>query len=303
MKADTISISFCITDNYAQHVSVAIVSILANNPGESFVFHVLHSNVTQETERRVKELERTYGQAEIKFHKIDASALRNTRFPITLTHVSKEAYYRFLLPDVLPQEECRTLYMDVDVLCVRKGIRTLWETDLRENLVGAVLDDDTGWKRELIGLPKGLYFCSGMLLMDLTALRSGQFVDKLLSATEAYSDKLIWMDQDVINIVFDGKIQKLPSLWNCADSYNPFRRDVVQWHFQCQTHKPWCNIWKNITWLPYFKYLLMTPYRQNAWRFVLAHVTGFFYFSYTKDFVTRYLVCGIRVWKRKSVKR
>ena len=299
MSKEPISISFCISDNYAQHMAVVIASIIANNPGEPFVFHVLHSNVTSLTAERLAEYERTYDNVTIKFHKIDVSSFHDEKLPITLTHVTKEAYYRFLLPDVLPKEDRRTIYMDVDVLCVRRGIRELWETDLCGNPIGAVLDDDTGWKRGLIGLQQGMYFCSGMLLMDLAMLRSGGYVGKLVSALRTHSDKLIWMDQDVINIVFDGKIHKLPCVWNCADQYNPFRRDVIQWHFLCQTRKPWCNIWKNITWIPYFKYLLKTPYRRNACRFVLDHIKGFFYFSYRKDNTIRYLVCGIRVWKRK----
>ena len=297
---DPISVSFCISDNFAQHLSVVIASIVVNNPDEAFVFHVLHSDVTARTESLLRQFERTRRNVKITFHKIDDSAFNGGRLPLTLTHVTKEAYYRLLLPDVLPKEDSRTIYMDVDVLCVRGGIRELWETDLRGNPVGAVLDDNTGWKRGLLGLAKGMYFCSGLLLMDLAALRSDGFVEKLLAATQAYSDKLIWMDQDVINIVFDGNIRKLPDTWNCADPYNPFRRDVTQWHFMCQTRKPWCNIWKNVTWLPYLKYLLKTPYRRNACRFAWDHVKGFFYFRYTKDNVTRYLVFGIRIWKRKS---
>ena len=252
---------------------------------------------------RIRQLEVAYGNIRIDFHKVEESAFHSAKMPITLTHVTKEAYYRILLPNVLPLGELRTIYMDVDVLCVRKGIKELWETDLHGNPIGAVLDDDTGWKRGLIGLSKGMYFCSGLLLMDLAALRSGGYVEKLVSTMQSHSDKLIWMDQDVINIVFDGKIQKLQIAWNCADPYNPFRRDVVQWHFLCQTRKPWCNIWKNITWIPYFRYLLKTPYRRNACRFILAHVKGFLYFSYTKDNVKRYLICGIRVWKRREARQ
>ena len=47
------------------------------------------------------------------------------------------------------------------------------------------------------------------------------------------------------------------------------------------------------------RYLLRTPYRGNALRFAMGHVMGFFWFSYTKNCVRRYLICGIRVWKKK----
>ena len=42
---ETVSFSFCISDNYAQHLSVVIASLLVNNPCTSFVFHVIHRNL------------------------------------------------------------------------------------------------------------------------------------------------------------------------------------------------------------------------------------------------------------------
>lgn len=47
-----ISISFCISNNYAQHLAVVIASILLNNPDEDFVFHVVHHSVTPESKAK-----------------------------------------------------------------------------------------------------------------------------------------------------------------------------------------------------------------------------------------------------------
>jgi hypothetical protein len=103
-------------------------------------------------------------------------------------------------------------------------------------------------------------------------------------------------------MTFRGRILQLGPEWDGINvRYSPFRRGIVIWHFPGWTLKPWCNIWKNITWIPYLKYLLESPYRANAVRFVLGHVKGFFYFCYTKKHVTRHLVCGVLVWKKKEV--
>ena len=96
------------------------------------------------------------------------------------------------------------------------------------------------------------------------------------------------------------RILQLDARWDGINiRYSPFRNDIAIWHFMGALLKPWCNIWKNTTWPIYLKYLLKSPYRDNAWRFVWGHVKGFFYFRYTKKGATRYLVCGIRVWKKK----
>ena len=294
---DRISISFSVSDNYSQHLAVVLTSMLVNNPGSRFVFHVLHRNITESNQARIRELEHRYPDCEIKFHLIDAAQFEKFPIPPELEHVTQEMYYRYILPEVLADED-RTIYSDVDVLCVG-DLRPLWETDLKGNLLAAVLDDDTGWKRQLIGLEAGKYFCSGLLVMDLKAMRQGGYTAKLFAATAKLAAKLSWPDQDVINAVFDGKILELPAIWNCAEGYDPFRRDVRQWHFQGFTVKPWCNIWKNTTWPAYLKYLRKSPYRQNAWRFVWAHIKGLVWFSYTKKGYTRYLLLGIRVGKTK----
>ena len=292
-----ISISFCISDNYAQHFAVVIASILINNPVEDFVFHVVHHSVTPETEAKVCELESMYPRHRIVFHRIDERLFEKFPIPSTLAHITREMYYRYILPELLIDEE-RTIYSDVDVLCVKGGIRELFEMDLQGCPLAAILDETNGAKRIRLGLSEGKYFCSGLLVMNLAMLRAERSVHKLFETTNVNANRLVFPDQDVINIVFDQRIVEVFPKWNCADRYSFFRKDVIQWHFQCQTQKPWCNLWKNITWIPYFNYLLKTPYRSRALSFLFGHLKGFFYFSYTKNQSKRYLVCGIRVWKR-----
>ena len=299
-----ISISFCVNDAYAQHLAVVIASVLVNNPNSSFVFHVLHRDVSSESQSRVKELEHMYRHCEVQFHKIDASCFGRFPIPMDLEHVTQEMYYRYILPNVLNTED-RTIYSDVDVLCVG-DLRPLWDIDLKGNLVAAVSEGEAGeFKKQLIGLTDNIpYFYSGLLVMDLAALRAGLYPQKLMENTLSLASKLIWPDQDVINITMHGRILQLSGEWDGINvRYSPFRKGIVIWHFPGLLLKPWCNIWKNTTWPIYLKYLLRSPYRRNATRFVLGHIKGFFFFKYTKKQVTRYLVCGIRVWKKKASRR
>lgn len=295
-----ISISFCVNDAYAQHLAVVIASVLVNNPNSRFVFHVLHRDISKESQARVKELECMYPHCEVLFHEIDSSRFDRFKIPPELEHVTQETYYRYILPDVLGEED-RTIYSDVDVLCVG-DLRPLWEIDMQDALIAAVSEGAAGeFKKGLLGM-KGSdpYFYAGLLVMDLAALRNGHYPQKLMENTLQLADRLIWPDQDVINITMRGRILQLSSEWDGINvRYSPFRKGIVIWHFPGMLLKPWCNIWKNTTWPIYLKYLLRSPYRRNATRFVLGHIRGFFFFKYTKKQVTRYLVCGIRVWKKR----
>lgn len=298
---NSISMTFCATDSFSQHLAVVIVSFLVHNPRENFVFHVLHSGISGANMSRIDEISRTYPNCRIVFHEIDRSVFRHCSVPPELEHVSVETFYRYVIPEVLSDEK-RTIYSDVDVLC-NGSILPLWEIDLGEDIAAMVSEGPAGdYKRTLLGLDgSSPYFYAGLMLMDLERMRAESCAKKFFECTAANISRLSWPDQDVINIVLNGRIMQLDGRWDGINvRYSPFRRDIAIWHFPGVVLKPWCNIWKNTTWPIYLKYLLKSPYRANALRFVWGHVKGFFFFKYTKKGVTRYLVCGIRVWRRKE---
>lgn len=305
MKDEPISVSFCISDSYAQHLAVVIASLLVNNPDCDFVFHVVHHSILPDTEAKLRELERMYPRHRIVFHAIDETAFARFPLPATLMHVTREMYYRYLLPEIL-RDEHRTIYSDVDVLCRDGGIRALWEMDLGGRAMGAVrklAGNSRPYIDHMVRLGMDAsspsYF-SGLLVMDLEKLRGEQFAAACMRTTDEKADELVFPDMDVINVLMEGRMADIDPLWNMTERYSFFRRDVKIWHFVGQTQKPWCRIWKNVTWIPYLKYLLKTPYRSQAVKLVWSHVTGIFWFSYTKNSVRRYLFCGIRVWKRRE---
>lgn len=294
-----ISMSFSVSDNYSQHLAVVLASVLSNNPHSRFVFHVVHRNITSESQARIRELEQMYLNCEIRFHLIDASRFEKFPVPKELEHVTQEMYYRYLLPEILENED-RTIYSDVDVLCVG-DLRSLWELDLKGNILAAVSEGEAGeFKKKLIGLEGDApYFYSGLLVIDLETMRRENASAKLMGNTLKYASRIAWPDQDMINLTFRNRILQLGPEWDGINvKYSPFRKGIIIWHFPGYTLKPWCNIWKNTTWPIYLKYLRKSPYCDNAWRFVWGHIKGFFFFKYTKKQVTRYLVCGIRVWRR-----
>lgn len=295
-----ISISFSVSDNYAQHLAVVMASVLVNNLGSGFVFHVLHKNITSESQAKVKELETMYANCKVEFHLIDASRFDGFTVPPELEHVTQETFYRYILPEVLADED-RTIYSDVDVLCVG-DLRPLWELDLKGNILACVSEGAAGeHKKKLLGLTgEAPYFYAGLMVIDLKAMREGFYPQKFMDKTTELAGKVAWPDQDVINVVCRDKILQLGSEWDGINvKYSPFKKGIVIWHFPGFVLKPWCNIWKNITWVPYLKYLLKSSYRDKAISFVWGHIKGFFYFEYTKKQITRVLVCGMRVRKYK----
>lgn len=297
---EPISMSFSVSDNYSQHLAVVLTSILENNPESDFVFHVLHRNITDGNQMRIHELEHVYLNCEIRFHAVDNSLFEDLTIPKELEHITKETYFRYILADVL-SEENRTIYSDVDVLCVG-DLRPLWNVDLKGCVIGAVSEGYSGeYKKILLSLTGDApYFNAGMLVMDLDVMRAESCSARLMKNTIEYAGRIAWADQDIINITFRNRILELENIWNCFTRVaEEVKKRVVIRHFANASQKPWCNIWKNCSWPLYLKYLRRSSYRENAFRFVWGHIKGFFFYKYTKKQVTRYLVCGIRVWRRK----
>ena len=301
-----LSISFCISDNYAQHLAVVVASMLANTPACDFRFHVLYSALREETVARLKGwAESSQGRFEFVFHQVDRRHF--DAFPLPLEHITQEMYYRYLLPELLT-DEARTIYIDVDVLALG-DLLPLWQWDLGDYPLAGTTDlkEDTpefrAYKQRLGMRPDAKYFLSGMLVMNLETLRREGFGRKCMENTAKHFDHIAWPDQDVINLTMEGRILELPMRFNCVDpKCLPKREQMVVRHFANFSSKPWCCLWKNRTWPGYVRYLRQTPYRDQTWRFLWAHLCGFFYFRYTKKGYDRVLICGVRVYKRKVIK-
>lgn len=128
-------------------------------------------------------------------------------------------WYRLLLPQLLPDCE-RVLYLDTDTLAMH-SLLPLFMQDLGSDLLGAVASPTSGWEWhcQRLGLdPASGYFNSGVLLMNLEAMRSTEFTGEALATAFRHEDVLISPDQDVLNITLEGRWRKLHPRWN-ATSY------------------------------------------------------------------------------------
>ncbi|AIR09843.1 Putative bifunctional glycosyl transferase, family 8 [Ligilactobacillus salivarius] len=88
-----------------------------------------------------------------------------------------------LLPELLPDVK-RILYLDVDML-ILDSLGELYRTDLGNNILGVVRDfpftnDKSSWSYFLLGEFGNRYFNSGMLLMDLVAMRENNIVSRFM---------------------------------------------------------------------------------------------------------------------------
>ena len=211
---DAISILAALDEHYLPQLHVLLTSLRLNNPGEHMDLYLLQSAVSPEGLAGVERLCAAFGYGFFPVRVDDAlfqGAPVSRQYP-------KEMYYRLLASRLLPDTLDRVLYLDPDIL-VLNPLRPLWETDLEGNLFAAAAH--TG-KTELANSVNRMrlnsgsdYYNSGVLVMDLSAMRREVRPGDIFDYAREHADILLLPDQDVLNGLYGGQILGVDdSLWN-----------------------------------------------------------------------------------------
>jgi lipopolysaccharide biosynthesis glycosyltransferase len=184
----------------------------SDRSGRPLEFHVLTDRVTENTQRKIHD-SLPDGSASIRWLDVDLELFRDFS---TISYVSKVTYARFLISRLFPETISKALYLDADLL-VLDDLTALWETDLEENVLGAVLDGlDSQLKERTVRLavPRVRdYFNGGVLLIDLHRWRSERISEKAMEYLTRHP-KSPFSDQDALNVACDGRWKKLDPRWN-----------------------------------------------------------------------------------------
>jgi lipopolysaccharide biosynthesis glycosyltransferase len=142
----------------------------------------------------------------------------------------KQAYYRLLIPEVLPRYVHRAVYLDVDMVVTSRRVIEIYRQELNsEQVVGAVKDPisvyrDHRFPNETVGFnPQddsekfANYFNSGMILFDLDAARRIDLCQRIRDYFQKYGGGAIRPhDQCALNHCLNpNEIKILHPRFNC----------------------------------------------------------------------------------------
>lgn len=243
-----IPIMFTCDDNYVPFLAVSLNSMEENaSKNYKYKIKILHTKgICEENQRKILE-KYSNNIFEIEFVDISYCVEIIANKLHTRDYFSKTTYYRLFIPN-LYKEFDKVLYLDSDIV-VKGDISELYNTQLGENLVGAIPDDFVsstpiawGYVENHIPLGKGnhqKYFNAGILLMNCKKLREidfkGKFID-LLSKVKFQ----VAQDQDYLNCICRGKVKYINILWNKQPFENGAikEKDIKLYHFNLDL-KPW----------------------------------------------------------------
>ncbi len=271
INSDTIPVFLSCDDNYACHLAATIMSV-AKNSESKFTFTILHSGLNNFSIEKIRE---SGAGNEVVFAKIDAEAFKT--FDVKLEHLSIAACFRYLIADMFENID-KAIYLDCDVIAL-EDLSKLYATNLEDCYAGVVDDVIKKSYPEKLGI--GRYFNSGVMLLNTKKMREDKIPAKLFEKTAELSGQVKYLDQDILNIVLQGKLKFLDLRWNATASI--FRKKTAMVHHTQEEvlaatyspalihftgpDKPWV-IPYGVTahpWSPaYLYYLKQTPFAKEA---------------------------------------
>lgn len=199
---------FGVNDAYFPYIGVIIKSILVQHPDEDLAFYILTDGVSGENRSRLlKEME-SCARAELHIITIDFSKVSRLRKGA----LHESTWYRVLLPEYLPAEVGKILYLDADTI-VLGDLKELFETDMGGYSVAGCLDPanfSAETFERLEYAPELNYICAGVLLINLDYWRRHDLEERILEYARGHAERLRYLDQCAINFVCKDTKRILP---------------------------------------------------------------------------------------------
>lgn len=207
-------IAFCIDNHYFRAMGGAIASIIDNNPGQHFTFHVLTFDASDDHQRRLQRLEAMYAVS-TRLHLLDpASFTQFSRF-LGHSHYSLSIFTRLVIPTVLQGQTERVLYLDADILCVNR-LDELVDMDISRDIAVVAPDAPVTRQRRIaaLGLKHPGYFNGGVIFINIDRWIAEDITRQTMDVLLDSRTDMRFNDQDALNIVLDGRTRTLSPRWN-----------------------------------------------------------------------------------------
>jgi lipopolysaccharide biosynthesis glycosyltransferase len=276
----------CAADNnYVIPLSVTLKSILVNlKTPQKITCFVIDGGIEESNKQKIlKSLDSK--QITIKWLQPTDSILNKVKVS---GHVTVATYYRLLIPDLLPQQLKKAIYLDCD-LVVNEDLQQLWTIDIGDTYLLAV--QDMGIRevsnprgglhnyQELGIHPNSKYLNAGVMVFNLEKWRTENISTRAIEYLEQNKEHVLNWDQDGVNAVLVGKWRELDPRWNQTPSVYKYRswkdspfteevyKSVIQQpyivHFATAI-KPWHYYCEHPAKGLFFQYLDITPW--SGWR-------------------------------------
>lgn len=263
-----VNLVFSINKNYIFHCKVVLNSIFLNTNHHTFNVSILSNDY--EVKQAKLDYENffytAFPEKKITFHVYEVPEAQILELPILSHPFSKEVYYRLLIPNILPNNIEKVIFLDSDIV-VERDIKELYNVDLANTSIGAVSNLKGESFRELGLRDEYDYFNAGVLLMNLKRMRELNEVEGLINYGLEHYRKIKLADQDILNGFYKDNYKKLPLIWNWQNHFYELENEIPKFNELVKQ-----------------KRIAHFSYETKPWHFVNFQVDKELYIKYAKDF-------------------
>lgn len=207
-----INLVFCIDEKFSFPLGILIQSLIETST-KPLRLHILCSSLSESNQTRLASY--ISEGVSVDFYQVDSQMLGALTVSECFSErLSVATYFRFLLTSFIPADIDRVLFLDADMLALQ-NVAPIFDIELG-NAFAAVVEDAklTELKRWLpLELASGYYFNAGMMLIDMKKWRC-QGISELCIQEALNHPEWEYNDQDVLNVVLDGKVKLVSPVWN-----------------------------------------------------------------------------------------
>ena len=165
----------------------------------------------------------------------------------------------------------KVLYLDGDIICTG-GLTELYQ--MNDILCAVENDDQSACCR--LNLPKGQrYYNAGVLMMNLQKMRDLYSEDAILTDLFELKDRLLFQDQDFINVKYGGVIRSVSKVYNYMISVAEVNQNYSKESSPILIHyvmeKPWNVKFPYKTDYPYFKLMWRLGRKMELVKLYILH--------------------------------
>lgn len=217
-------------DSFVPYGAAMLRSIMrTSDPDTNYDIVILQTRISKNNQDKLQAMVGSYPNFSLRF--VQPGRFFAPGELRTHAHFSVETYYRLAIPQIFAGYE-KVIYLDADTI-VCSDIAALAHIDMGDKQIAAVRDTImTGFRKQKVrslretgGLPAELYlknylglqypenyFQAGILVFNLPAI-ADDFTDRV--GAHLSSNRPLWfLDQDLLNVLFEGNVCFLDSRWN-----------------------------------------------------------------------------------------
>ena len=272
-----------LSDDYNRHTGTTIASVL-ENCSRKVVVHLLYEEKfskqnpegTEDNIQKYQQLASEYG-AEVVFHSVTLPVWVNDSDRKNLQHFTPGTLLRLYLPTLLSEDISKIIYLDCDIV-VKTDLAKIWDIPLDNYSLAACIDAanksnvrfysdvhkpfDIDWRK---------YFNAGFLVMNLAKIRERKALPDTVMDIICQHPELPYLDQDVLNIVFQDDTYFLSQQYNLSVGMRMTDYRLMKMlgikdgeYENCILHfngrkKPW-KVYSGVVDEEYWKYFKKTPW-------------------------------------------